>query len=130
MRNTTRKQVAVLLVVVSLAAAGCASLERNAYRTIGSAIVTVDLAMQSWGEYVRTKSAAGTPVPAEQETRVREAYLQYQESMRVARGVVSTYQVATDAGIRADRDALIEAIESVEIAADSLSKLIAKIKGS
>ena len=68
---------------------GCASLETNAYKTIGSTAVAVDASMNAWGDYVR----AGKSTVA-QEQQVRAAYAKYQQSMKTTQKLVTAYRAA------------------------------------
>ncbi len=85
----------VSLITASLITAtlltGCASLDTNAYKTIGTTANLVDGAMRGWGDYVR----AGRATP-DDESRVRAAYEKYQAAMRAARAAVNTYHTAPD----------------------------------
>jgi tagatose-1,6-bisphosphate aldolase non-catalytic subunit AgaZ/GatZ len=85
------KKITALLGTVLLAAylCGCASLETNAYKTIGSTAVAVDASMNAWGDYVR----AGKTTVA-QEQQVRAAYANYQKSMKTAQALVTAYRKA------------------------------------
>ena len=82
------RYIAVLCVVFAFAI-GCATLEQSAYRSIGSVAVTVDAAMNSWGDWVR----AGQSAP-EQEATVRVAYARYQSAMRTANSALTAYRIS------------------------------------
>jgi len=75
-------------LLVLLLFSGCATTETNSYKIIGSIAVTVDAAMNGWGDYVRAGKAS-----AEDELVVKGAYQQYQEAMRVAHSAVNLYLV-------------------------------------
>lgn len=90
MKTSTKESLlAVLLygITITLLLCGCASLETTAYRTIGSAAVTVDTAMTGWGEVVR----AGKATEAQQ-AKVRAAYNRYQQAMQVTHKLVDAYR--------------------------------------
>lgn len=76
----------LILPLLLLVAIGCASLETNAYRTIGSVAVTVDTAMNGWGLYVRQHSLTEA-----QQKPVKDAYLKYQAVMAAVQGEVNVY---------------------------------------
>lgn len=84
---------------------GCASLETNAYRTIGSTAVTVDTAMQGFAD----ATVRGLTTP-EQQMNVKAAYNRYQEAMRVAKGSVTIYRTTKD------QNQLTAALDAVAIA--------------
>lgn len=86
--SSTSSTAAMLIACVGTAflLVACASLETNAYRVVGSTAVSVDLAMQGWGDWVRQGKA--TP---EDEARVRAVYEKYQASMRAANRAVLAY---------------------------------------
>lgn len=79
-----------ILALVWLTA--CANLERNTYRAIGSLAVTVDGAMNAWGDYVR--AGQGT---ISQHAAVKQAYGNYQAAMRIAQTSVNAYRLNPDA---------------------------------
>jgi len=71
--------LALLLVAGLLLFSGCATTpQQSAYRTAGTAAVSVDVAMHAWGVYV----AANHP-GAQIEAKVKTAYENYQASMVV-----------------------------------------------
>ena len=86
----------LLLLVTLVCLMGCANLEQNAYRTIGTTAVLVDGAMNGWGDYVRNVKADGSVDAsadlAKQELFVREAYSRYQKAMAAAAEVVRKYK--------------------------------------
>lgn len=79
-----------LITLVWLTA--CANLERNTYRAIGGLAVTVDGAMNAWGDYAR----AGQGTIA-QHAAVKQAYINYQSGMRIAQTSVNAYRLNPDA---------------------------------
>ncbi len=80
--KTVRQLFSLLLLAALL---GCATPEKGAYRTIGTITVSVDAAMNGWGDYVRTGQAT-----AQDEARVKAVYEHYQAAMRLARVTVFT----------------------------------------
>jgi hypothetical protein len=81
----------VLIGAIAAFATGCKTPEQGAYRTIGTVAVSVDAAMNGWGDYVR----AGKANP-EQEMKVRDGYAKYQSAMRVAKITVASYKAQPD----------------------------------
>jgi hypothetical protein len=106
-----------LLLACLFVLAGCASLETNAYRTIGSTAVTVDAAMRGWGDYVR----AGKATPANQ-VAVKGAYLRYQTAMTVAQQAVIVYKA------NGDKVTFQTSIDMLNAAKDVLIGLVEKGK--
>ena len=104
------------LLVLALAAMlfpACASLETNAYRSIGATTTLVDSSMQAWGDYVR----AGQATVAD-ELRVRAAYGNYQAVMRRLQIAVTDYRA------NGNRTPLEQALAACETTAADLVKLI------
>lgn len=83
MKSILISPLLLLLVVVI----GCSTLEVNSYKVIGSIVVSVDGAMNGWGDYVRSGKAT-----LEQEAKVKGLFNQYQEVMKVTQKVVNTYK--------------------------------------
>jgi hypothetical protein len=92
-----------IAAIISMSMA-CVSFESNAYKVIGFTAVTVDGAMNGWGDYVR----AGKATQAEQ-GNVREAYVTYQKAMRIAASSVNSYRVTKD---KSSLDAAILALSA------------------
>jgi len=114
-------QLSVFVAVSLLAAVcGCASLETTAYQTIGAVAITVDGAMNAWGDYVRAGHAT-----ASDELRVRAAYGNYQQTMRTLHVAVTAYKLdeASNAG------ALKTALDAMSAASAELLTVIEKKKG-
>jgi hypothetical protein len=108
--------LAMLGLSAALLCAGCKSPEVAAYRTVGGVAATVDAAMNAWGDWVRAGKAT-----ADDETRVRSAYIKYQNAMQVAKAAVlsAKEQPATAAPysvivstLAASADPLVELIYS------------------
>lgn len=85
----------VLIGSIAVFATGCKTPEQGAYRTIGTVSVSVDAAMNGWGDYVR----AGKATP-EQEAKVKAGYVKYQSAMRVAKITVASYRAQPDGASR------------------------------
>lgn len=100
-----------LIALVWLTA--CANLERNTYRTLGSLAVTVDGAMNGWGDYVRNGHGN-----IAQHTAVKQAYGNYQGAMRVAQTAVTAYRLNPD-----ERE-LSKALAVASASAGDLTRLI------
>ena len=79
-----------MLALLTLSMA-CASLETNSYKIIGATAVTVDAAMNGWGDFVRSGKAS-----SEDQNVVRSAYEKYQKAMTTSKVAITTYQVSKD----------------------------------
>lgn len=110
--------IAACLVVTS----GCASFEKNAGKTLASVATSVDAGMKAWASWV----VAGKTIP-EQETKVKEAYRQYQLSMDIAKnayvassqtGDQNIYNVAANALIQSS-SSLLQLLQSFGVAVDT-----------
>jgi hypothetical protein len=101
-----------------------ASPEVVAYRTIGSATVTVDVAMSGWGEWVKAHRGTATPVPAAQERQVKAAFETYQQALDVLHAAVVVYKTAKEKGFTADPAAMNHAVDVVNQAIQSLVAMI------
>lgn len=79
-----------LLLLCSILAIGsgtaCRSPEQTAYRTIGTVAVTVDAAMNTWGDYVRVGYST-----SDQEAKVRLNYERYQHTISLMRNYINSY---------------------------------------
>ena len=109
------KRIVMLLAVVCAVAVGCATLETTAFRGIGAVAVTVDTAMQAWGDAVRADQ-----VTADQELVVRQAYARYQSAMRTAHAALTAYKLSSGQ----DKNALNVALDTLDGCAADLTKLI------
>jgi hypothetical protein len=114
----TMKKIAMFLAVLCAVAIGCATLETTAYRSIGSVAVTVDTAMQAWGDAVR----AGDVTPA-QEAVVKSAYLKYQSAMRTANAALTAYKLSAGQ----NKNGLNVALDTLDGCAADLTKLIREL---
>lgn len=79
-----------MLALLALSMA-CVSLETNAYKVIGATAVTVDAAMNGWGDFVRAGKASN-----DDQAVVRSSYEKYQKAMSASRTAVATYRVNKD----------------------------------
>lgn len=98
--NTTLpplNKLPLLLALAMVALAGCKTPEQGAYRTIGTISVSVDAAMNGWGDYVRAGKATDT-----EQASVRAGYEKYQTTMRATKLVVASYQAQPDGAKRLD----------------------------
>ncbi len=84
---SNRKPIKALCVLVLVAAVACASFAGNAYKTLGTVVVSVDTSMQEYGDLVR----AGKISQATQD-KVKSAYLKYYSAMGAARAALKAYQ--------------------------------------
>lgn len=96
---------------------GCANLEQNAFRVIGTTVTIVDGAMSGWGDYVRSGKAS-----AEEEAVVKQAYTTYQVSMRTAKAAIESYRITPDAA------ALSRVLDALDAAKNSLIDAIYAFK--
>lgn len=78
MRPVLKRSLPVLLCLII----ACKSAELVSYRTIGTVVHSVDLAMNGWGDYVRAHR--GDPALPPKEAQVRKAYETYQQAITVA----------------------------------------------
>jgi len=80
-----------LLAFCSMQFAGCKSPETVAYKVTGATVLTVDAAMNAWGDYVR----AGRATDAQQ-AKVREVYGKYLAAIQLERAAVLSYKANGD----------------------------------
>lgn len=114
------KTIAIVpLLALFLCGFSCATanLETNAYKTVGAISITVDGAMNTFGDYVRSGKA--TP---EQQAAVKAAYGNYQQAMQAAHKAVLAYKAAP-----ADATQLDLALRGVEAVSSELIALIRKL---
>lgn len=113
---------AILLLPVSLVATvgfgGCANPERTAYVSTGVVTITVDGAMNGWGDYVR----AGKATP-EDEAKVKAAYQKYQASIRALKAAVLSSVNAPN-----EQEILMTALNAIDAAKNELINLITSLK--
>lgn len=64
----------------------CASTETVAYKTLATTVVSVDAAMNGWGEYVRAGKASD-----DEQALIRDLYTKYQSSLKSAKAAVDAY---------------------------------------
>lgn len=83
----------ILLPLLFVLMTGCASLEQNAYRTVGSVTITVEAARAAFIDYVNTGKSN-----AEEQAGVRALYERYQASMRVMKSAVMKYRETGNEG--------------------------------
>jgi hypothetical protein len=79
----------VMLCAVLISGPGCATTNQDG-RMLASVAVSVESAMEGWGEWVKAGQAT-----AQDEARVKEAYEDYQAAMRAAK---KAYVLAHDTG--------------------------------
>ena len=112
------KYITSLIAALLILAAGCATPEQTAYKSIGVIANTVDVAMLTYGDFYR----AGL-IDTEEAAAVKKAYEHYQRTMRVARVSVQTAKAAPDGQLR-----LNTALQAVEAASAELVILIQYLK--
>lgn len=121
--KTTLALIAVLLMPSALVvtvgcSGGCANAERTAYVSTGVVIVTVDQAMNGWGDYVRAgKASAGD------EAKVKAAYQKYQAAIFALEPAVLAAVNAPD-----KQAALTTAFNAIDAAKINLINLIQSLK--
>lgn len=113
----------VAMVVLGFAIAiclpvGCGSPEQSAYQATGVVTISVDAAMNGWGDYVRAgKASAGD------EAKVKAAYERYQASIRTLRTAVLASVNAPD-----EQSILTTALNALDAAKIDLINLILSLK--
>lgn len=119
-----KTKIVLLLPLLFLLMTGCASLEQNAYRTVGSVTITVDAAMQAFGAHVRSGASN-----AEEQAAVRALYERYQASMKVAKAAVMAYRETRNEGtLRGGLQAASDSASAVVSAVNLFSKQKLEIK--
>ena len=111
-----KKLYSALIAALMIFAVGCATLETNSYRVIGTTAASVDGAMNAWGDWVRAGQATDA-----QQAKVRQAYETYQDSMAIAEIAVGRYR----AGMDSQRTGLDIALD---VLAGSATRLIALVQ--
>jgi hypothetical protein len=101
-------------LVALLALPACKNLETAAYKTIGATAITVDGAMNGWGDYVR----AGLAKPSE-EAAVKAAYEKYQGAMQVLKVAVRNAKTNPEGESDLDR-----ALRTASVTAGELVSLV------
>lgn len=94
---------------------GCKSPESTAYKATGTVIITVDNAMQAWGDYVRTGVAS-----VEQQQQVKDVYDKYYQSVMIERDAVISYKT------NPDTNALLRVVGAVSASSADVIGLIIK----
>lgn len=110
--NTLRNISALVLLAFML---GCASTEDIAYKTTGTAVVTVDGAIKGWLDYKNTHT-----VPQDQIDSVKNAYAKYYATVQAERDAVTAFKTNTDT------NALTRAISLSSVAASDLIGVVMK----
>lgn len=112
----SKATVATSVVLMLALFTGCASWEKNSYRSIATTATLVDATMNAWGDYVR----AGMAKP-EDEVVVKKAYQRYQQAMAAAKVAVAVGRAAKDSQAES---AAGKAIDGVASAASEIVALI------
>lgn len=86
-----KSSIIIICILGSGLVMGCSTLETNSFKVIKITTATVDKAMLSWGDYVKTGQAT-----IGDEEKVFKAYESYQAVMRTARVSVETYLANKD----------------------------------
>lgn len=79
------------LITAPIFFTGCGTPTAKTTQVAGSVTITVDAAMQSWGEWVRANKAT-----VEQRVQVRAAYQKYQAAMAIAEKVAISVLTAPE----------------------------------
>ncbi len=101
---------------------GCQSANQSSYRATGTAVVTVDAAMQAWGSYV-AKNHPGTAT----EQKVADAYKKYQQSVNLVADAAIAFsksKAANDTALPAAQANLNAVIAASATALSDLEGLI------
>lgn len=103
-----------VLLISPFAFTGCGTPAAKTTQVAGTVTITVDAAMQSWGEWVRAGKA-----PVEDRIKVRAAYIKYQQAMQVA-------EIAAIAALNAptNQPAYVTALNAASAASNDLVLLI------
>ncbi len=115
--------IGVLLMAFGGLIPGCASLNRKAYQTTGTSVVTVEAAMRAWSDYV-TQFHPG----AATEQRVKNALEGYKVSALAVIDTAQAYSKAKAAG--AGDSASVEFNSAVAAASAALNDLLNVIRAS
>ena len=93
------------LILSLIFVSGCKSTpEAKLYKTTGTVIITVDAAMNAWGDYVR----AGLATP-EQQMMVKQKYDTYFQFMKTEEAAVMAYKLNLDTNGLAKASAAVTA---------------------
>jgi len=104
---------------LALLLCSCASTpQKIAYRATGTAIVSVDAAMNLWGAYV----AANHP-PVNQELAVKNAYEKYQAAMVVVSDAGAAYAATSVTNATAAQQAMLALQQATSTASQDLGDL-------
>ncbi len=87
MRKSSRMLAAMLVAAIALSLGGCSSAVDVTVKTVGTTEKTVDVAMSTWGAFVRDGKAT-----ADQEAKVRGGYEAYQKALANAITVLHVTQ--------------------------------------
>lgn len=108
--------IALTGIIASIGLTGCASLETDAYKVIGSIAVSTDGARKGWNDYVRAGHAS-----VQQVKDVADAYDKYTSAMAVAESAVTSYKTGAT-----DKTALQKALDAVIAASGDMIALVNK----
>lgn len=106
------------VIAVSLPSTGCQNPERTAYQTTGVVVLSVDAAMNGWGDYVRAGKAS-----VDDQAKVKAAYMKYQEIVRTQRALVLSSINRPD-----NESAFFTAMNAIDTARIDLINLIVTLK--
>lgn len=108
----------IAAIIVSCALTGCVSVQSTAGKMLASTALTVDASMKGWAQWVVAGQAN-----ADQETKVKAAYIKYQAAMNIAKNAYAElaanpsnqtgWQTASEI-LTNNRDALLALISSFQ----------------
>lgn len=100
-----RKLIPMVAVMALLV--GCATMTTTAGKLLSSTAITVDGAMQGWAMWVAEGQAT-----MEQGVQVKQAYVKYQASMKVAKAAYGTLVLNGDKSAWDQASAVLQANET------------------
>jgi len=104
----------LLAATPGIIAVGCSNWKQTSHKTVGTAAISSDAAMQAWAAYVHAGLAK-----TNQEAQVKFAYERYQASMNAVIDIgktatTSTNMTALDIAVRVATDAQANLVKLVE----------------
>lgn len=84
----------LILALLAVAFSACKSPETTAYKATGAVIISVDTAMQIWGDHVKAGKAT-----ADQIAKVGSIYNKYLATVKVERTAINAYKTNHDTNV-------------------------------
>lgn len=112
-----RKRMGAIAMAMLLVFAVEACSSAATYKAAGTAVTTVDLAMNGWGDWVRAGKATDA-----QQAAVKKGYESYQQAINIAEKATFAYYASANKdpkALRAIMDAVIQAAISVIVVINS-----------